>query len=213
MATKAEAVSSSTLSRPTFRWTTSTSRTTLTVRSSRVHPDHSAIVPSMFSATLLTPTPTRQLAILLTPFTSITTSLPLVRAQELPPTMVLLLQQLTTPFPAHQVGLDLVSVIRRLVLIATLSVQSLVSTDSGSTANLKSRSRTTRFKTLRRNQFKLENTTTETPVATTRVHHQTVHTLQTTSSPTTLEHATPFGCTVAILTVLPSTSSPPLQPS
>ena len=85
--------------------------------------------------------------------------------------------------------------------------------DSGSTVNLKLRSRTTPFKTLRRSRFKSVNTTTETLVATTRAHHQIVHTLQTTSSPTTLEHATPFGCTVAILTALLSTFSHHLQPS
>ena len=134
---KAEDVSSSTPSRPMFQWTISTSRTTLTERSSRVRQDRSATVPSTFSATQLTPTPTRQQAISLTLFTSITTSLPLVRAQELLLTMALLLQRLTTPFPAHRVGPDLVSVIRRLVLIATPSVQSLVSMDSGSTVNPK----------------------------------------------------------------------------
>ena len=53
------------------------------------------------------PIHTKQQAILLTPFTSITTSLPQARAQVSPPTMVQLLQQQTTPFPVHRVGLDL----------------------------------------------------------------------------------------------------------
>ena len=130
----------------------------------------------------------------------------------LQPTMVPSCLQLQTRFLAHRAVQDLVFVIQPFSHIVTPLGLSLVTTDFGSTGSLRSKLKTTPFKTPQKNPSKLENITTVTREAITQDLHQTERTLRTTSFPTILEHAIHCGCMVETSTALQFTFSLRQQP-
>ena len=181
--------------------------------SSKAHQVHWATVPSMFSATLSTRTPTKRQVILHTRSMLTTTSSQQAKVQVSPLTMVPLSLQRPTPFQAPLAVQVSVFVTQRSWHTVTLLAQSQVTTDSGFMANPMSLLKTTPFKTQQKSRFRLANTTTVIKVVTTLGHLQTVPMWPITSSPTTPECATLCGCTVVISFVLRFMSSHPLQPS
>ena len=181
--------------------------------SSKAHQVHWATVPSMFSATLSTRTPTKRQVILHTRSMLTTTSSQQAKVQVSPLTMVPLSLQRPTPFQAPPLVQVSVFVTQRSWHTVTLLAQSQVTTDFGCMANPMSLLKTTPFKTQQKSRFRLANTTTVIKAVTTPDHLQTEPMWPITSSRTTPECATLCGCTVVISFVQQFTCLHLLRPS
>ena len=142
------------LKTPTYRWTTSTSRTMHSVCSSKVHQGRLVTVHSMSCATLLTRTLTSQPETLLTHSTSTTTSSPPVKVQESQRTTGRLFLQQATQFQVLRMDPDSEFVIQRLRRIEIQLDPLPATTGFGYLVSPRLKFKTTRFKTLLKNRFR-----------------------------------------------------------